>query len=103
MQVPPLRLAVISHLPYCCANPPYGRTWTSRTPVLGFGDRCSTTELMPCMAGMMGVEPMALCLTGTCSTSELHPSDAVLSGARPAYEKAALADGRFIEYLMRLP
>ena len=55
------------------------------------------------MAGMMGVEPMALCLTGTCSTSELHPSDAVLSGARPAYEKAALADGRFIELLMCMP
>jgi hypothetical protein len=27
----------------------------------------------------------------------------VLSGARPAYEKAALADGRFIELLMCMP
>ena len=90
MQVPPLRLAVISHLPYRCANPPYGRTWTNRTPVVGFGDRCSTTELMPCMAGMMGVEPMTLCLTGTCSTTELHPNMAGRAGFEPADDRSRL-------------
>ena len=65
--------SVNSRLRCHCATLECGRGSRSRTPVLGFGDRCSAVELIPCGCSTRGRTKVARLSIG-CSTVELWSS-----------------------------